>query len=286
MISIYYHPCEFATVAFWDAVNFARGQQPPPNEWKPAPLRTATQMAEGLQRFDQYLAHIVDQPGVEVLTGRQILNHLPDQAADRLLTLAELAPLLSFPTDAIEHRFLDAETVLAPSELFSLVVEALVQILMMVAEDGADAPLDLSQIQIAVDEDTPLGPVRRQASTMTARTAIPIEAFLEAAIDARQYLQHHARMPDAIWLGSEALAPADYLMTAANLLTKLNDLSRSRSVSVPTSIALSAAFLASERHVGDKVWGWVVFPKDFDAPNLIELARLQTWTLKPALLLS
>jgi hypothetical protein len=286
LISIYYHPCEFATLAFWDGVNFARGQQPPRADWKPAPLRGAQEMAAGLEVFDRYLAHIVAQPGIEVVTGRQVLNLLPDQAADRLFTFTELADLLTFTDGAIEHRFVDAQTTLAPSEIFSLVVEALLQILMTVAEDGADVPLDLTQIQMAVEEDTPLGPVRRQESAIEAGTAIDMDLFLEGAVDARQYLQHHDRMPDAVWLGSQPLSPADFLATAADLLRKLNSASQSRPVSLPTSILISRGQLASERHIREDVWGWVIFPKGFDAPHLLELARLQTWTLKPAILLS
>jgi hypothetical protein len=33
-----------------------------------------------------------------------------------------------------------------------------------------------------------------------------------------------------------------------------------------------------------RLWGWVIFPEGFQAPKIIELARLQSWTLKPALL--
>jgi hypothetical protein len=32
-----------------------------------------------------------------------------------------------------------------------------------------------------------------------------------------------------------------------------------------------------------KLWGWVIFPEGFHAPRLMELAKLQAWTLKPAL---
>ncbi len=286
LTSIYYHPCEFATLAFWDGVNFSRGQQPPRSEWKPAPLRGATQMAGGLELFDRYLAHIVSQPDVEVLTGRQILNHLPDNAAERVFTVTELAELLTFPTGAIEHRFVDAETTLAPSEIFALVVEALLQIVMVMAEQGSEAPLDLEQMYVAVEQDTPLGPVRRQASQIDPTTPLATEMFLESAVDARQYLQHHDRMPDCVWLGCRPMSPADFLLTAADLLRKIATASRSRPVSLPTTIAVKTGKLASERHVGEDVWNWAIFEKDFDAPAILELARLQTWTLKPALLSS
>jgi hypothetical protein len=33
-----------------------------------------------------------------------------------------------------------------------------------------------------------------------------------------------------------------------------------------------------------KLWGWVIFPPGFRAPALMELARRQAWTLKPAML--
>ncbi len=31
------------------------------------------------------------------------------------------------------------------------------------------------------------------------------------------------------------------------------------------------------------LWGWVIFPEGFHAPQIMEMARLQAWTLKPAL---
>jgi hypothetical protein len=44
---------------------------------------------------------------------------------------------------------------------------------------------------------------------------------------------------------------------------------------------------AFERHVAadtDKTYGWVIHPKGFSAPELLDQARLQAWTLKPAIL--
>ena len=33
-----------------------------------------------------------------------------------------------------------------------------------------------------------------------------------------------------------------------------------------------------------KLWGWVIFPPGFQAPAMMELAKRQAWTLKPAVL--
>src|SRR6185369_3575238 len=40
IVSIYYHPCEFVHKQFWDGVNFARGANPPREEWKLPPSKT------------------------------------------------------------------------------------------------------------------------------------------------------------------------------------------------------------------------------------------------------
>ena len=43
----------------------------------------------------------------------------------------------------------------------------------------------------------------------------------------------------------------------------------------------------ADHYVADdtpKLWDWVIFPDGFHAPHLMELARLQAWTLKPAML--
>ena len=31
-----------------------------------------------------------------------------------------------------------------------------------------------------------------------------------------------------------------------------------------------------------KLWNWPIHPENFQAPKIMELARLQAWTLKPA----
>jgi uncharacterized membrane protein YoaT (DUF817 family) len=32
----------------------------------------------------------------------------------------------------------------------------------------------------------------------------------------------------------------------------------------------------------DLFGGWIIHPEDFRAPRIVELAKLQAWTLKPA----
>ena len=52
-------------------------------------------------------------------------------------------------------------------------------------------------------------------------------------------------------------------------------------------LAVSPAKLAVAKYVSaddPKLWPWVIFPPGFKAPAMMELARRQAWSLKPAVL--
>jgi len=47
---------------------------------------------------------------------------------------------------------------------------------------------------------------------------------------------------------------------------------------------IEAAAFALQSADDPKLWGWPIFPPGFKAPALMELAKRQAWTLKPAIL--
>jgi hypothetical protein len=53
------------------------------------------------------------------------------------------------------------------------------------------------------------------------------------------------------------------------------------------NIPMRQGELDSKQYVADDspgLWGWVIFPKGFNAPHMMEIAKLQAWTIKPAVL--
>jgi hypothetical protein len=102
------------------------------------------------------------------------------------------------------------------------------------------------------------------------------------AIDVGHYLRKHERVPAAVWLGSQSVPPEAYLNTLAQVLLTLLD-----GKEPPPTTEVKPAKLEAAKYVSaddPKLWGWVIFPPGFRAPALMELARLQAWTIKPALL--
>ena len=56
---------------------------------------------------------------------------------------------------------------------------------------------------------------------------------------------------------------------------------------IPAKIEVRPAKLGTAKYVSKddpKLWGWVIFPPGFEAPAMMDLAKRQAWTLKPAVL--
>lgn len=264
LVSIYYHPCEFATRAFWDGVNFGSGANPPPDAWRQAPVRPADERRQGLAYFAAYLRHVRQTADVEILTGRQVTGLFPDLALDRSYSAEEVAAYTAFADGGVGFA-VDGEIALSPAELLYLTAATLDAQASGRSEEHRPPVLD--------------GPTRRTVSSLPAGTALETRALLGAATDLLHFTAAHRRLPDRVHLGVDWLSPADFLLSAADLLR-----ARLAGDDFPAGVPLRPGELALESHVRADAWDWPVFRPDFKGERLIELGRLQTWTLKPALL--
>jgi hypothetical protein len=90
-------------------------------------------------------------------------------------------------------------------------------------------------------------------------------------------------MPSSIKLGESAeLDPSDFLATLAGLsITLVSGGSVSKSLPVRR-----ARMILEEKFVDDAAFKraceWGILPRGFKAPKILEQAKLQTWTLVPA----
>jgi hypothetical protein len=128
---------------------------------------------------------------------------------------------------------------------------------------------------------TPFGP-SEPPRAMPAAVTTDASQFARTADDVADYLRKHGRVPSTVWMGSTAVTPEAYLAAVAKVVLATAD-----GKPLPESIELKPAQLLTSKYVQDdnpKLWGWVIFPPDFRAPAMMELAKRQAWTLKPAVL--
>ncbi|MBI3461797.1 MAG: hypothetical protein HY000_01885 [Planctomycetes bacterium] len=260
VISIYYHPCEFVHREFWDGVNFRSGANPPRAQWKIPPQKSAEETATAFANFEGYIRYLKSFPRVRFITALDAVELYRDRPRVQPDLADKVTPAISF----IET----ADGSLAPSEILQVLNWQVIDR----ATGGETTPPPW--------KGTPFGPTSAPPALEEDLT-VPMEQFVRTAQDVDDYMRRHRRVPNAVWLGSQPVSPERYLFALAEVL---------RQDRLPESVTFDAdtdVRLATERYVSDdqpKLWGWVIFPPEFRAPEMMQLAKRQAWTLKPALL--
>jgi hypothetical protein len=106
--------------------------------------------------------------------------------------------------------------------------------------------------------------------------------FTRTCADVADYVGKHKRLPGAVWLGSTPVPPEAYLAALAKVALRLLG-----GGSVPKKIEVAPVKLSVAKYVSEdrpELWKWPIFPPGFRAQAMMELARRQAWTIKPAVL--
>jgi hypothetical protein len=268
VVSIFYHPCEFVHKEFWDGVNFRKGANPPPAEWKEPLARTPEESRVCYQVFADYIRFIKRFADVRFITASEAANLYRDRARGRRFRPAEIKAIAAAVTADVTFQT-QKDYALSASEVFALLNEY------VAARVGGRTPED---VEVAA---TPLGPTGREPLLMVPATT-DASQFGRTSLDLADSLRKEGRVPTAVWLGSTPVPPEAYLRALARVAADLLD-----GKEMPEKIEVKPAKLAAAERVAEDnpgLWGWVIFPPGFRAPGLMKLARQQAWTLKPALL--
>jgi hypothetical protein len=241
VISTYFHPTEFVTTEFWDAVNFSNGEVRERSEWA-RPRRRTPEASERCYRIlREYVEHAKQTPGVRFVTAQDLLQ-LYSPMADRAPVREAVARHL-----ATSITFLRTQT-------------------------GTYSAADLLVALLGLEPMTIDGPVKRGSTTYGAES-IPAPLFERVKEDVRGFIKINERLPDEVFIGAQTLSLEDFAATLAG------------SVLQPGPVTVRRGKLGFERYVSTDASGafkWPIHPPGFAAPELLELARLQAWTLKPA----
>lgn len=242
LISIYYHPTEFVNTEFWDAVNFAKGANPPRSEWKKPRPRSREEAERCYGVLRKFVEHMKSVPGVQFTTAADLPRLYRSAEPSRLDRKQMAAFLLKGIT------FLEAgDNVLSPAEMVAQLAGAGAGFL-----DGPTA----------------------KAPTSFPGTSIPRATFEAAVQDAADFMRRNHRLPNEVFVGATALSLPDFTATLAASI-----LSEGDAVPVTRGNVQFGRYFSTE---AVRAFRWPIHPEGFAAPELLELARLQGWTLKPA----
>jgi hypothetical protein len=274
LISIFYHPCEWVHQEFWDSVNFRRGANPPREQWRPPPQRPMEETDLAFARFAQYVDFMRVRPGIRFVTARDLPELYPDPLRSDGASEAQLLELagriLAPDSKGLDDQRIGSE-IFSPADQFALLAFAVAR--------GIDSPGATGVVRVRPGL---LGPDSVAPAPTVARV-IPWPAFRDATRDVRDFLQNSQRIPARVFIGADSIPPADFVPAmAAAYVAMLESHQTPQSVALPSGIEV-----LTMRHVAPDTpglfGGWIIHKQGFRAPKVVEQARLQAWTLKPAL---
>lgn len=116
------------------------------------------------------------------------------------------------------------------------------------------------------------GPAERVVSSLGGR--VERWLFEQGKREAADHLERTGRLPSRVWLGAGFVSLPDFAATLA------------RDPGTGSSVTLEkgdvSALEAPVHRDPVRAFGWAIHPEGFAGRNLLDLARLQCWTLKPA----
>lgn len=262
IVSIFYHPCEFVHKKFWDGVNFSKGANPPREEWKAPPQKSEAETKTAFDTFENYIRFIKRFPEVQFITASQAAEIYRDDVRTHDFSSAEIVDIAKAVTPEINFQKHGGLT-LSPSEILAL--------LNAYFANGKNPKISLGS--------TRMGPTGT-APAMESEVTTTLNQFRRTAADVEDFMRKQQRVPSAVWLGSTAVTPEAYLVALARLIVEPDKTANGSVVIKPAKLA-AAKYVAADN---PKLWGWVIFPPGFRAPALMDLAKQQAWTIKPAIL--
>ena len=264
VVSFMFHPYEFITKVDWDIINFPHGANPPRSQWKLPPLRSPEVSARAFHFFEDFITYTKSFPNVEYVTPTQVLVLFADAAQQHSFSSREISRIAAGVSPGVSFQVYE-DYALSASEVLALLNKFAVQTL---RGRGSD-PIML--------DGTPYGPDARSAA-LDHTVEIPWNQFSRTSQDVEGFLEANRRVPSVIWFGSQGVSPESYLVALAGVVKALQDKG-----TPPDPVVVGPATLAAAKYAGQdsSAWQWEIAPDHVQRPNLIEIAKLQTWTLKP-----
>lgn len=257
VVVMYTHPSRLITAAF--PSNFTAGENPPRSAWRPAPVRPRSQIEELMADFDDFLGWVANETDARVTTYRALWER--HRRGNLWLDRQGLNELLASPDETIEPRQV-AGVWLSPAEQLGV----LLWCASWLAEHGR------------LPEETPvrplLGPDRLAGESTPG--VVSVGPLLAAAREASYRAGREGRVPSIVRVGDRLLGPGA-------LRRGLRDALASTATEIDLRPGPELPALAQREDFAGLHFQktWSILAPEFEAPNVIQLAQLQTWSARP-----
>ncbi|MCZ6681029.1 MAG: hypothetical protein O7E52_27725 [Candidatus Poribacteria bacterium] len=260
---MYTHPVRLFTRKFAD--NYRYGKNTPRSEWVPAPMRSAAQIEALIRDFDAFVGYVVGE-GVEVIDYQQLYEQYEERRKwidqTPLFQLAEKIQL------ELNSQIVDG-TSYSPAEIFGMVVFALAW------------HQRTGSLPQAIPIRRLIGPTGSPKFD-DSQEPVGVDALLNRIGQVDEGLTEHHRVPSSVVLEPRAISPGSFLKAAAHILGAI-----AANKELPDQLPLDANWhvpkIVERSDFTEMRFDWSIFYPGFEGKRVIEMAKLQAWTAKPAL---
>lgn len=267
------HPTRLRYTAFWDALNFFRGQNTPPAEYKHAPRHTDAEYASALRNLRRMVAAVRDLPGVEIISTRRLNSLFAEEGGP--LAWAALRPLADavLASAGIVAGYPLAES--TPSDVSAATALDLLARAVLRLADGPTPPAHMLAHSVS-------GP-RQIAPDLAAPLRFSSAAFLTLCRELAGQIGATGHLPAMLTMDKAQIGSGPLLKACATafLAAESGELPDEVIVSPAPGEPASAEGLAQEA-IYDMLPGWPPHRADLRLDLLARHTRLQSWSLAPA----
>ena len=239
-------------------------------EWFNTNMKPRGLTEAGYAHYEEFLKWLLARENVKPVTATEMLKVFPDLAMGRAFTRDELRALAGSLSHEITFQRLGDVAVTA-AEAFGMIVRALEQFV-----SRRQMPDSVGCKRVFNPTRRPLAPAREFAGSW--------QAFGHAVRAAAQCVASTGSVPNCVPFAGRLVAPHDFLAACAGVLKSLLS-----GESAPAEVAVRPVPTPMEDYVDEaaarsSTRGAMAPPGGFDGSKMIDLAKLECWTLKPAVL--
>ena len=260
------HPIYVRAREFGDVLNLGHGNETPPELWRHPPLRSPAKYRTALKNLAILAQTVATHPHLEVVpigalaktfghcAERIAVEHLRDYAAAASATQ-------DIPT---------GDPTLSPAQAVDVLTRAI-----LAQADGAE-PEDYSCPHVDGPVVTPL--------QNTAQARVSWDTFRAGCARVQSTIVRSGHLPAQVDLDGLDVGIGSFYRAACAAYAALGNGHPPQEVMLGPGPQVPAIAEPIARQTEGGYRGWVIHRPDLDPTNLLELTRLQTWTLKPATL--
>jgi peptidoglycan/xylan/chitin deacetylase (PgdA/CDA1 family) len=257
------HPTKIRAEEFWD-LNFYGGKNTEPGEWRTPRLRPQESMATAQKNFRRMMRWLKGRDDIEITTYRALMGIYGAQK--ETLTRSELRVIAAATLKA---------SALAPSEDFSP-AEAFSGLARAIAgyQEKRELPQRLETIH-------PLGPIK-MAPAQTGKASVTLKDIYALARAANEQIKRTGALPASLQVEGIDIGAGTLFALLSAAYLDLDSGDPRPEFDVPEFEPYPKT---NEKRIVEEVEGyktWPVHRPDLDMSRIVELTRLQLWTLKPA----